>query len=388
VRVLAGVAVVALLAWAYLAVAHGWFWRTDQRLPRGRDPEAWPDVVAVVPARNEAGVLPRSLPALLAQDYRGRFHVVLVDDRSSDGTADVARRVAGSASARPLTVVAGSDPPHGWAGKVWAMSQGVAAAGEPEFFLFTDADVAHRPGSVSALVRAATSGRLDLVSQMARLHAAGFWERAVIPAFVYFFAMLYPFRRVNRAAGRTAAAAGGCILVRREALEAAGGLERIRGALIDDVSLGRLLKRRPGSGGVWLGHGTDVVSLREHGFADLWAMVARAAYTQLRHSPALLAGTVAGLLVLFAGPPAAAIAGVAALAGGGSAPAAVAAGCGVAAWALMAVTFVPMLRLYGLGPLRAATLPAVALLYLAMTVDSARRHRRGTGGAWKGRTSP
>jgi hopene-associated glycosyltransferase HpnB len=309
---------------------------------------------------------------------------MLVDDRSSDGTVDVARgfSVAGS-----LTLVEGTDPPPGWAGKVWAMAQGVAAAGRPEFLLFTDADIAHGPGSVAALVRTATSRRLDLVSQMARLHSAGFWERAVIPAFVYFFAMLYPFRRVNRSGGRAAAAAGGCMLVRREALEAAGGLERIRGALIDDVSLGRLLKRRPGGGGVWLGHATDVVSLREYGFADLWAMVSRAAYTQLRHSPLLLAGTVAGLLVLFAGPAVAAVAGIAGLVIDPSTPAAVAAGCGLAAWALMAATFVPMLRLYGLSPSRAPTLPGVALLYLGMTVDSARRHRRGTGGAWKGRTS-
>src|SRR6266571_2935997 len=256
------------------------------------------------------------------------------------------------------------------------MFQGVAEAGGPGHYLFTDADIAHPPGTVAALVRAAEGGGLDLVSQMARLHAASFWERAVLPAFVYFFAMLYPFRRVNRPNARTAAAAGGCMLVRREALERAGGLERIRGDLIDDVALGRLLKRS-GSGGVWLGHAagpTGVESVRPYRFADLWAMVVRSAYTQLRYSPALLGATAACLLVLFAVPPVAGIAGLIGLSPGSDAPAVVAAACGLGAWLIMAVTEVPILRLYGLGPIRGVALPAVAFLYTAMTVDSARRH--------------
>ncbi len=210
------------------------------------------------------------------------------------------------------------------------MFQGVAEAGGPGHYLFTDADIAHPPGTVAALVRAAEGGGLDLVSQMARLHAASFWERTVLPAFVYFFAMLYPFRRVNRPNARTAAAAGGCMLVRREALERAGGLERIRGDLID---------------------------------------------------------TAACLLVLFAVPPVAGIAGLIGLSPGSDAPAVVAAACGLGAWLIMAVTEVPILRLYGLGPIRGVALPAVAFLYTAMTVDSARRHRGGTGGTWKGRTA-
>ncbi|SRR6266571_406708 len=269
------------------------------------------------------------------------------------------------------------------------MFQGVAEAGGPGHYLFTDADIAHPPGTVAALVRAAEGGGLDLVSQMARLHAASFWERTVLPAFVYFFAMLYPFRRVNRPNARTAAAAGGCMLVRREALERAGGLERIRGDLIDDVALGRLLKRS-GSGGVWLGHAagpTGVESVRPYRFADLWAMVVRSAYTQLRYSPALLGATAACLLVLFAVPPVAGIAGLIGLSPGSDAPAVVAAACGLGAWLIMAVTEVPILRLYGLGPIRGVALPAVAFLYTAMTVDSARRHRGGTGGTWKGRTA-
>ena len=335
-------------------MGHGWFWRTDQRLPEASDPPAWPDVAVIVPARNEAAILPQTLPTLLGQDYRGPFRVVLVDDESTDGTAEAATATGGSGE---LTVVRGTTPPAGWAGKVWAMSQGEAEAGRPTYFLFTDADVAHQPWMLGTLVQAAEGGRRDLVSQMARLHAERFWERILVPAFVYFFALLYPFRRVNRPGARTAGAAGGCMLVRREALEAAGGLERIRGQLIDDVALGRLLKRRPGSGGVWLGHGTSVASVRPYRFSDLWAMVARSAYTQLRQSPQRLAGTVVGLLVLFAVPPVAAVAGGVVLAGGGSdAPAAVATACGLSAWLVLAATEVPVLRLYGLHPLRAAAL--------------------------------
>jgi hopene-associated glycosyltransferase HpnB len=389
--VLAWLAGLALAAWIYLLAGHGLFWRTDRRLPEAFDPPGWPDVVAIVPARNEAALLPLTLPTLLGQDYPGRFRVVLVDDESTDGTAEAAASSAAAAAGGDgaLTVVRGTARPPGWAGKVWAMSEGVAEAGQPAYLLFTDADVAHQPWTVAALVRAAEARGLDLVSQMARLHTATFWERALVPAFVYFFALLYPFRRVSRPGARTAGAAGGCMLVRREALEAAAGLERIRGELIDDVALGRVLKRRPGSGGVWLGHATGVTSLRPYRFSDLWAMVARSAYTQLRHSPALLAGTVAGLMVLFATPPVAAVAGVLGLlAGSSGSPATVAAACGPAAWLVMASTEVPVLRLYGLNPLRGAALPAVAFLYTAMTVDSARRHRRGVGGAWKDRTAP
>ncbi|SPT50101.1 glycosyltransferase [Actinomadura madurae] len=370
-------AVAALAGWLYLAFGHGGFWRTGPGLPDAADPDAWPDVAAVVPARDEAAVLPVTLPTLLAQEYPGRFRVVLVDDGSSDGTAETAVRVA---EGNPrLQVVAVGERPPGWAGKVWAMSEGVGAAGEPGYLLFTDADIAYRPGTVMKLVRAAVAERRDLVSLMATLNTRTRWERVIVPAFVYFFAQLYPFRRVTRDGTRTAAAAGGCMLVRRAALADAGGLAAIHDALIDDVAMGRLVKRAGGRCRLDLAR--DVVSRRPYPrLGDLWAMIARSAYHQLRYSPPLLAGTVLGLVLLYAVPPAAAIVGLAA--GHGAVLAA-----GALGWSLMALTYAPMLRFYGLSPLRAPALPLVALMYAAMTLDSARRHRAGQGGAWKGRTA-
>jgi hopene-associated glycosyltransferase HpnB len=379
----------AVVAWLYLLVAHGGYWRTDQRLPPsvtrlGR----WPDVVAVIPARNEAAVLPGTLPTLLSQDYPGSFTVVLVDDDSSDDTSAVAAALAQGGGAR-LVTVAGQSTPDGWAGKVWAMEQGVRAASEATYLLFTDADIGYAPGTVAALVAAAQADDRALVSQMALLCADTFWERLIVPAFVYFFAQLYPFRRVNRPGARTAAAAGGCMLVRRAALEAAGGLERIRGARIDDVALGRLLKRPPASARCWLGLTAEVVSRRPYpSLSGLWDMVARSAYTQLRYSPALLAGTLIGLAWLYALPPAAALGGLAWLAAGGGMTAAWLATAGLAGWAAMSASFVPILRLYRLSPLRAPGLPLIALLYAAMTADSGRRYHLGRGGQWKGRTIP
>ena len=257
--------------------------------------------------------------------------------------------------------------------------------------LFTDADIAWRPGALRDLVRAAEADDRDLVSQMALLRTATGWERVVVPAFVYFFAQLYPFGRVNSPRSRTAAAAGGCMLVRREALERSGGLAPIRGARIDDVALGQVIKGQRGR--CWLGLSTEVVSVRPYPrLADLWQMVARSAYIQLRYSPWLLAGTVAGLAFIYLLPPAGAITGLAALAASAAsaarAPAALAAGAGLAGWALMSLTYLPMLRLYRLSPLRAPGLPLIALLYTAMTVDSARRHYAGRGAEWKGRTDP
>jgi hopene-associated glycosyltransferase HpnB len=387
-------AALAALAWAYLLTGHGGFWRTDQRLPAGADPPSWPAVTAIVPARDEAAALPASLPTLLGQDYPGALAVVVVDDQSTDGTAAVAAALGRAAEGRrELRVVPGAALPPGWAGKVWAMHQGTAVAGGAEYLLFTDADIAYAPGALTSLVRAAAGGHRDLVSQMALLRADTGWERVLVPAFVYFFAQLYPFRRVNRPGGRTAAAAGGCMLVRRAALDAAGGLKEISDARIDDVALGRLLKRRAGAS-CWLGLTTDITSTRPYDrLADLWNMVARSAYTQLRYSPAALAGTIAGLAWLYLLPPVAAIAGLAALGlgggalGGGAAAAGLAA-VGLAGWAMMAATFLPMLRLYRLSPLRSLSLPLIALLYAAMTADSARRHHAGRGGEWKGRTIP
>jgi len=386
------------VAWVYLVAAHGGYWRTSQRLPRvSGEPDAWPDVVAVVPARNEAAMLPVTLPALLGQDYPGVLAVIVVDDGSSDGTGEVAAGIAATAG-RPLRVISGTPPPDGerWAGKVWAMAQGLRAAGPSDYVVFTDADIAWEAHMLRRLVTAAVSDDRDLVSQMALLRTAGGWERVVVPAFVYFFAQLYPFRRVNVPGSRTAAAAGGCMLVRRGALDKAGGLAPIRGALIDDVALGRLIKGQRGR--TWLGLSRQVVSVRPYpGLASLWQMVARSAYTQLRYSPVLLAGTLIGLLFLYALPPAGAITGlVALLAGAGGAgaggagaggAAALTLGAGLAGWVLMSLSYLPMLRLYRLSPLRAPGLPLIALLYAAMTADSARRHYAGRGAEWRGRTN-
>lgn len=364
-HVLAGL---GLAAWAYLVLGHGRFWRPP-RMPSPMGPPAsWPSVVAVVPARDEAAQLPRTLPTLLAQDYAGAFRVVVVDDDSSDGTGCVARSLGAD-------VVRSAGPPPGWAGKVAAMATGVDAAGTPDFLLLTDADIAWPPGALAELVSAAVGHRLDLVSRMVRLRTESRWERFVVPAFVYFFAQLYPFARVNRS-GRTAAAAGGCMLIRRSAVEAAGGLAAIRDARIDDVALARLVKPH---GPIWLGLADDIVSVRPYpGLGDLWQMVARSAYVQLRHSPALLAATVLGLLLGYAVPPAAAVAG---LVGHDWLLACL----GLVAWALMSLSWLPVLGAYRLGAWRAPLLPGVALLYLAMTLDSARRHHAGRGGLWKGR---
>jgi hopene-associated glycosyltransferase HpnB len=388
--------VVSAAAWVYLVAAHGGFWRTGQRLPRGRvggtGSEAWPAVVAVVPARNEADSLPGTLPGLLAQEYPAEFRVFLVDDGSEDGTGAIAAEL-GEKAARdggaPLTVVAGQPRPDGWAGKVWAMSQGLAAtmSRPAEYVLFTDADIAWAPTALRDLVRAAEDDDRALVSQMALLRAETAWERVIVPAFVYFFAQLYPFKNVNNPRSRTAAAAGGCMLVRAEALEQAGGLESMKGALIDDVALGTLLKQHGNR--TWLGLTTDIRSARPYpSLASLWHMIARSAYVQLRYNPALLVGTLVGLLLLYAVPPAGVIAALIAVAVGATGSAVAVTGiAGLLGWALMTASYLPMLRLYRLSPLRAPALPLIAILYAAMTADSARRHYSGRAVSWRGRAA-
>ncbi|MGW2331028.1 glycosyltransferase [Streptomyces sp. NPDC001700] len=384
----------ALVAWVWLLLGQGFFWRTDIRLPRapsgdaGEEPGGpgdWPSVAIVVPARDEAAVLPASLPSLLAQDYPGPAEVFLIDDGSSDGTGKLARELADTHGGLPLTVASPGEPEPGWTGKLWAVRHGIALAKsshestrQADFLLLTDADIAHEPDSLRELVRAARAHDLDLVSQMARLRVTTGWERLIVPAFVYFFAQLYPFRWVNRRRGRWAAAAGGCVLLRREAAERAGIPEAIRQAVIDDVALARAVKRSGGA--TWLGLADRVDSVRPYpGLGELWRMVARSAYAQLRHSPLLLMAAVAGLAVVYLAPPVALCAG--ALTGR---PAPLAAGA--AAWALMTATYVPMLRYYRQTLWLAPLLPLTALLYLLMTVDSAVRHWRGRGAAWKGRT--
>ncbi|MER6858656.1 glycosyltransferase [Streptomyces pilosus] len=370
----------SLVAWLWLLLRQGWFWRTDVRLPPLRDPRAWPDVCVVVPARDEAAVLSLSLPSLLAQDYPGRAEVFLVDDGSADGTGELARDLARRHGGLPLTVDTPGEPPAGWTGKLWAVRHGLARASErdPEYVLLTDADIAHAPDSLRRLVAAARTGGFDVVSQMARLRVESPWERLVVPAFVYFFAQLYPFRWIAREGTRTAAAAGGCVLLRAAAAARARIPDAIRQAVIDDVALARAVKRSGGR--VWLGLADGVDSVRPYPrLGDLWRMVSRSAYAQLRHSPLLLAGTVAGLALVYLVPPVAVAAGTAT----GSAAAAL---LGAAAWLVMTGTYVPMLRYYRQPWWLAPLLPFTAALYLLMTVDSAVRHHRGHGAAWKGRT--
>lgn len=359
------------------------FWHAAPRLPESAQPLAsWPEVVVVMPARNEAEVIARSIASLLRQDYPGRFSVVLVDDRSEDGTAAHARAVAEelSAAAR-LTVVAGAPLPSGWTGKMWAVEQGVRRAeglSPAVYLLLTDADVVHDPGNLRRLVTKAERERLDLVSLMVLLRVASFWERLLIPAFVFFFQMLYPFAQVNRRDTGTAAAAGGCMLVRSAALADGGGIAAIRDAIIDDLALARLIKGRGGA--IWLGLTETVKSIRPYdSLGAIWHMVARSAYTQLQYSPLLLLAAVTGMAAVFLSPPLLAFQ---VLLSGNYLLGALA----VFAWAFMAIMYCPTLALYKEPLWRAALLPLAAALYTAMTIDSALRHWRGRGGAWKGRT--
>ncbi|WP_155059632.1 glycosyltransferase [Streptomyces blattellae] len=377
---IAWTAAASLVAWLWLLLGQGFFWRTDVRLPARPEPEAWPAVCVVVPARDEAAVLPGSLPSLLAQDYPGRAEVFLIDDGSADGTGESARALSRRHGGLPLTVSSPGEPPAGWTGKLWAVRHGIglARARDPEYLLLTDADIAHAPDSLRELVAAAQAGGFDVVSQMARLRVASVWERLVVPAFVYFFAQLYPFRRIGKKGARTAAAAGGCVLLRAETAERARIPDAIRHAVIDDVALARAVKG--GGGHIWLGLAERVDSVRPYPrLHDLWRMVSRSAYAQLRHNPLLLAGTVAGLALVYLVPPVALVCGLAV----GDAASAVA---GVLAWLLMTGTYVPMLRYYRQPLWLAPLLPFTAFLYLLMTVDSAAQHYRGRGAAWKGRT--
>lgn len=360
----------SLAIWLALLLGRGMFWLARERDTRAMPPapETWPSVVAVVPARDEADVIARSVGSLLAQDYPGPFRVVLVDDQSSDGTAAIARALGSDR----LEVLSGEPLARGWTGKLWAVSQGAAHAGEaPRYLWLTDADIEHTPDTLRMLVTRGEAGGLSLVSLMALLHCETPAERMLVPAFVYFFQMLYPFAAVNRT-GRAGAAAGGCMLVRRESLEQAGGIAAIRGALIDDCTLGALLKQQ---GPVWLGLTRRSRSIRPYqGFSPLAAMISRSAYAQLRYSPILLAGTVLGMALVYLAPPALAVFGHG-----------LARWLGLAAWAIMATTFQPMLRFYGRSPLWGAALPGIAAFYLGCTMLSAWQHLRGRGGMWKGR---
>jgi len=360
-------AAISLVIWLYLAVLHGGFWRDGKRLAPAR-PASAPAVAAVVPARDEAEGIAASISSLLGQDYAGAFRVILVDDGSTDATAAIARALPG---AERLTVLDGAPRPPGWAGKLWALHQGIAAT-DADLLLLTDADIAHDPAHLATLVAQTERIGADMVSEMVALNCESLAERALVPAFVYLFALLYPFSLVNDPHRTIAAAAGGTMLIRRRALERIGGIAAIRAALIDDVALAAAVK--PG-GRIWLGHSRLARSIRRYpGFADIWRMVARSAYVQLRHSPVLLVLTTLGLALVFLVPPAALL-----FAHG------LARGCGLAAWAVMAATFVPTLRRFRLSLLWAPALPAIALFYAAATVGSAIDHHRGRGVVWKRR---
>jgi len=388
-------AFLSLAVWLYLLLLRGGFWRADARLgaaeeasgrPAGEVRGGWPAVTALVPARDEEDVIAGALGSLLAQDYPGPFAVVVIDDDSRDRTAAAARAIARQSGAEDqLTLVPARPPAPGWTGKLWALNEGLAEARrrrpEAPYLWLTDADIAHGPATLRRLVAKAERERLDLVSLMAELSSTGPWARLLVPPFVFFFQMLYPFPWVADRTRPTAAAAGGCVLLRTEALLSAGGFAALRGALIDDCALAARIKpaARARGRGIWLGLADDSRSLRPYrGLKDIWAMVARSAYTQLRCSPLLLAGTLLGMALTYLVPPVV----VLAWPWHGAAAAALA---GATAWALMAACFAPTLRLYRQPLWLAALLPLAGLLYALMTLQSAWRHWRGRGGTWKGR---
>jgi hopene-associated glycosyltransferase HpnB len=329
-------------------------------------------VVAVIPARNEAPVVARAVDSLAHQRYSGEFHIVLVDDDSADGTSGAARRAA---PAGLLDVVRAGPLPPGWTGKLWAASEGIRDARRfpAEYLLLTDADIVHPPENLSALVARAASGGYDMVSFMATLECRSFAERALIPAFVFFFFMLYPPAWISSVRHKTAAAAGGCILIRRRMLERLGGMVVIRGQVIDDCALARAVRRQGGR--VWLGLSAATRSVRGYAtWGELARMISRTAFAQLHHSLWLLIGTVLGLALTYLVPP------VLALATRGPAAA-----LGAAAWLSMSIAYFPALRFYRRSPLWAPLLPAIAAFYLAATIHSAVCYWRGAGGMWKGR---
>ncbi len=380
---------VALAAWIYLLLFRGNFWRVGETLPReAARRDRWPSVVAIIPARNEALVINNTVKALLKQDYPGNFKIMVVDDQSRDRTGRVAMRAAeASDSSIGFSVMSGSAPPSGWTGKLWALSQGISttekASPDAEYYWFTDADIVHSKSCLRRLIQKAEDGDHDLVSLMVKLESRGIWELLLIPPFVYFFKKLYPFEWISNPKKKTAGAAGGCLLIRRNALENAGGIDSIKNALIDDCSLADRIKKfgRPETGGrVWLGLTARSRSIRPYnGLRGIWRMVARSAYTQLDHSPLKLLGTVIGMLVIYLTPPLAIF----------TYPlhqSLLALEAGALAWLIMAYTFWPTLRLYSLPFWLAPSLPLAAALYTLMTIDSAFAHWRGKGGQWKGRT--
>jgi hopene-associated glycosyltransferase HpnB len=367
-----------MVLWAYLLVARGLFWLGPVR---DRAPVArltrWPAVAVIVPARNEASVIGASVGSLLRQDYPGPVFIIIVDDQSDDGTAAAARAVAASFPGVEVDVLTTAGPPAGWTGKLWALRTGIAAAEaaarKPDYLLLTDADIVHEPDTLTWLVSQASSVDYVLTSLMAKLRCDSLAERSHVPAFIYFFQMLFPFAWVRQSHCGTAAAAGGCMLVNADALRHAGGIASIRNALIDDCALAARLKA---VGPIWLGLTSRVQSIRPYDdFSDVRRMITRSAYAQLDYSPALLVATVTGMLLTFVAGPLLAIFG-----------SGVAQVLGIAVWLAMAISFLPTLRDYRVSPLWGAALPAIACLYSIYTLMSAGQHLRRRGGQWKGRT--
>jgi len=367
-------AFICVLLWLYLVAGRGLVWLAHVRDAHGgsSDPSQWPAVVAVVPARNESDCIAESVQSLLRQDYAGPLSIVVVDDDSSDDTAEKAASQV--APDRQVTLVRGKAPPRGWAGKLWALKQGVDAAEtlRPAYLLLTDADIVHAPDTLKWLVKQSSAGQFVLTSLMAKLRCESLAERSHVPAFIYFFQMLFPFSWVRRPASGVAAAAGGCMLVRADALARAGGIAGIRNSLIDDCSLAAKLKA---VGPIWLGLTNRVRSIRPYDtLSDVKRMISRSAYAQLRYSPVLLAGTAVSMVITFIIPPLLAIfaTGLPQL-------------LGLLVWFAMALSYIPTLRFYRLSFLWSLALPAIASLYLYYTLDSAYQYLRGRGGQWKGR---
>lgn len=373
------VAAIGLAAWVYLVGFHGGFWITSRYndLPAPAARSDWPEIVTVIPARDEAPSIGDCIRSILSQPYAGRLSVILVDDQSSDGTAALAEAAAAEiGSADRLTVITGRALPAGWTGKLWALKQGTerveARDVAPTYVLLTDADIVYSGDVLPRLVQRAESKGLAMTSIMAKLRCESFAERFLIPAFIFFFQMLYPFSWVARRDRTTAAAAGGCILANWNALRDAGGIDAIRGSLIDDCAMGGLLKSR---GPVWLGFSRDVSSVRASDtFDDVGRMISRSAYAQLQYSPLLLLGTVVAMALVYLAPV------LIALFGGPLSQV-----LALTSWVLMAVAFQPTLQYYECSPLWGVFLPAIAFAYLMYTMNSAYQYYMGRGGMWKGR---
>ncbi|GAB4538358.1 MAG: glycosyltransferase [Pleurocapsa sp.] len=379
----------SLIIWFFLLFVWGNFWWLNRQINAPLQPlEFYPHVSIIIPARNESETLPLSLPSVLNQDYSGKWSIILVDDNSSDRTTQIAQNIAKiNHQINKINIIQGKNLPPNWKGKLWAIKQGIDFSQEqtliPDYFLLTDADIKHDLSNLSQLVEKAEQENLALVSLMVLLRCETFWEKLLVPAFVFFFQKLYPFPWVNDVSKPIAAAAGGCILIRRQALEDIGGIEAISQALIDDCSLAQAVKfnrKNKKNHNIWLGLTKTTLSIRAYdNLKTIWTMIARTAFTQLNYSVLLLIGTVIGMGIIYLAPPVYLVIGL--VNNNWSMT-----GIGAIAWLLMTVAYFPTIKFYKLSFLWAVNLPAIALLYTFMTIDSAIKYWQGKGGAWKGRT--